>query len=77
MKNLLEYIIIHLVQHPEDVTIEERAEEDGSVEFLVTVNAEDRGRVIGRHGNVIQAIRSIAKVRAVKEQIRVRITLVE
>ncbi len=35
------------------------------------------GRVIGKNGSVIQAIRSIAKVRAVKEGIRATIVLAE
>ncbi|MEX0896389.1 MAG: KH domain-containing protein [Patescibacteria group bacterium] len=74
MKNLLEYIIIHLVTHPEDVVIEEKTTEQGS-EFLIRVHQEDIGRIIGKGGSVIHAIRSIAKIRAIKEGIRARITL--
>jgi uncharacterized protein len=74
MKNLLEYLLIHLVDYPEDVVIEE-TETDRGFEYLLKVNPEDMGRVIGKRGVVIESIRSIAKVRAVKEGIRVFIKL--
>lgn len=74
MKNLLEYLLIHLVDHPEDVVVEETETERG-FEYLLKVNPEDMGRVIGKKGSVIESIRAIAKVRAVKEGIRVFIRL--
>lgn len=77
MKNLLEFILIHLVDHPDDVQIEELTAEDGSIEYMLHVHKEDLGRVIGRHGNVIQSIRSITKVRAIKENLRVRVSVAE
>jgi predicted RNA-binding protein YlqC (UPF0109 family) len=67
MKNLLEYLLIHLVDYPEDVQIEENETERG-FEYLLKVNPEDMGRVIGKRG-------SVAKVRAVKEGIRVFIKI--
>lgn len=74
MKNLLEYLLIHIVDHPEDVVIEENETERG-FEYLIKVNPDDMGRVIGKRGSVIESIRSIAKVRAVKEGVRVFIKL--
>lgn len=76
MKNLLEFILNHLVDHPEDVRVEEVETEDG-MEYILHVNPEDMGRVIGKSGRVIQSIRNLAKVRAVKEQIRAHVTLAE
>ncbi|NCN24200.1 MAG: hypothetical protein COU65_02055 [Candidatus Pacebacteria bacterium CG10_big_fil_rev_8_21_14_0_10_42_12] len=72
MKNLLEFILIHLVEHPEDVSIEERENGD-TTEFIIHVHAEDMGRVIGKGGSVIHAIRNISRIRAVKEGIRARV----
>ena len=74
MKNLLEYLLIHLVDYPEDVVVEETETERG-FEYSLRVNPEDMGRVIGKKGSVIESIRAIAKVRAVKEGIRVFIRL--
>lgn len=76
MKNLLEYLVIHLVTHPEDVKIEEQEDDRGMV-YLIHVHQEDMGRVIGKGGSVIQAIRTIAKIRAIKEGIRAYVTLAE
>jgi uncharacterized protein len=76
MKNLLEYLLIHLAQFPEDVVIEEMEDERGMT-YLLHVNQEDMGRIIGKNGSVIESIRKIAKVRAVKEGIRAYIKLVD
>lgn len=76
MKNLLEYILIHLVDHPEDVQVEEIPEERQTV-YMLHVHPEDMGKVIGKKGAVINSIRNIAKIRAIKEGIRPYITLAE
>jgi predicted RNA-binding protein YlqC (UPF0109 family) len=76
MKNLLEYIIIHLVEHPEDVRIDEEQDVQGVV-YTVHVNQEDVGRIIGKGGSVIHAIRSIGRIRAIKEGIRARINVAD
>ena len=76
MKNLLEYLVIHLVSDPEDVRVEEHEDDRGMV-YTLHVHPEDMGRVIGKGGSVIQAIRTIAKIRAVKEGIRAYITLAD
>lgn len=72
MKNLLEYILIHLVEFPEEVEISEQVE-NGFYTYTIHVNSSDIGRVIGKNGSVIKSIRNIAKIRAIKEGIRTRI----
>jgi len=76
MKSLLEFILNHIVDHPEDVLVEESEDEQGFT-YTITVNPEDMGKVIGKNGRIIQSIRNLAKVRAVKENIRAYITLAE
>lgn len=76
MKNLLEFLLIHLCNHPDEVRIEETPGER-FITYTLHVHPEDMGRVIGKQGAVIQAIRSIAKVRAVKEGIHAQIVLAE
>lgn len=76
MKNLLEFIVIHLVNHPEDVEIEETTDDRGPV-LTIHVNSEDIGRVIGKNGSVIQSIRTICKIRAVKEGVAVRVNIAQ
>lgn len=76
MKNLLEYIVIHLVDNPDAVSIEESEGEHETL-YLIKVAEGDVGRVIGKNGSVISAIRQIARIRAIKEGVRIRVDLAE
>lgn len=76
MKNLIEFLLNRLVTFPDEVNVEE-IENDGTFTYLIHVNPEDIGRVIGKNGSVINAIRTICKVRAVKEQIHARVELAQ
>ncbi len=76
MKNLLEFILNHIVDHPDDARVEE-SQDDRGYTYILHVHQEDIGKVIGKQGRVIQAIRSLARVRAVKENIRAYVTLAE
>jgi|GEM_PF-141510 len=76
MKNLIEYILIHIVENPEDVKIETEPNEQGTT-YIITVNPDDMGRVIGKKGSIIQSIRAIARVRAIKEGERAHIIVAD
>ena len=78
MKQLVEYIVSNLVNHPEDVVIEEQAT-DGSDFTLINiqVNPEDIGRVIGKSGKVIKAIRQITRIAAIQKGLKIRVDLVD
>lgn len=76
MKQLLEYIVPNIVNHPEDVIISE-TEEGGVVNLSIKVNPEDMGRVIGKSGKVIKAIRQIGRIIAIKKGVRVNIDVVD
>jgi uncharacterized protein len=69
---VVELLVSRLVSQPDEVSIE--TEESGSnVHVRVKVSAADRGKIIGRRGRVINAIRSAAGVAAVKAGQRVTI----
>lgn len=76
MKSLLEFILLRMVLHPEDVEVSQ-VEEMGLTIYKIKLHPEDIGRVIGRAGNVIKAIRKLAQVRAVKDHLKVRVVLQE
>jgi len=76
MRNLLEFILNRLVDHPDEVSVTEE-EINSEMIYTIHVHPDDIARVIGKNGSVINSIRSIAKVRAIKEQIRARIQLAE
>jgi predicted RNA-binding protein YlqC (UPF0109 family) len=65
-----------LVEHPEEVSIVEEPGERGTT-FFIHVHPDDVGRVIGKGGSVIHAIRNIGKIRALKEGIHAQITIAD
>ena len=76
MKDLLDLVLKNITTHPEAVVIEE-ADDNGVLTYTITVNPEDMGRVIGKDGKVIRAIRSLAHVIAVRQGKRFRIKLAD
>ena len=74
MKDLLEYIIKAIVAEPDAVKITEENSDEGLL-FKLEVAADDKGRVIGRQGRVAQALRTLLRVKAAKEETRVRLEI--
>jgi predicted RNA-binding protein YlqC (UPF0109 family) len=74
MKDLLEYIIKSIVAEPEKVNITEEDSEDGLL-IKLEVAPDDKGRVIGRQGRVAQALRTLLRVKAAKDDTRVRLEI--
>ncbi len=60
MKQLVETIARELVDFPEQVMITE-CEEELSIVLRLQVAPEDMGKVIGKHGRIAKAIRSVVK----------------
>lgn len=74
MKDIVEYVAKRLVNHPEDISIEE-SEDGGVVDIKLTVNPEDMGKIIGKQGRIANSIRSILKACAIKEQKKVNLEI--
>ena len=75
MKELVEYIAKSIVRAPDDVKVTEETDAEGVVVKL-EVAADDKGRVIGRQGRVAEAMRTLLRVVATKEGVRVRLEIV-
>ncbi|MEN1966900.1 KH domain-containing protein [Lentibacillus sp. N15] len=58
MKALIESIVKPLVDHPEDIHVTEK-EEENKIVYHLTVNQDDVGKVIGKNGRIAKAIRTI------------------
>lgn len=75
MKYFLEYVVDALVDHAEDVDIQQ-VDSDRSTIFYLHLHPDDVGKVIGRNGRTISAIRNVLSS-AAKENRRVQIEIVE
>lgn len=76
MKNILTYIISAIVEKEDKVSITEE-EDGGIVNLTVSVDPGDMGKVIGKEGKVIKAIRNVMRIPAMKQNKKIYITLAE
>ena len=76
MKALTEYIAKSLVEHPDDVAVDE-IRHGNRVTLELSVAKDDMGRVIGKGGRVANAIRTLLRVAAEREGNQVTLDVVE
>jgi predicted RNA-binding protein YlqC (UPF0109 family) len=77
VKDLLEYLVRALVDEPERVTVEQFEEDDGTIVLELAVADDDYGKIIGRGGRTANALRTVVKAAAVKENRRVLVDIVD
>jgi hypothetical protein len=66
-----------LVDEPEEVSVEQFEEDDGTVVLELCVADGDYGKVIGRGGRTAQALRTVVKAAATGEGQRVLLDIVD
>jgi predicted RNA-binding protein YlqC (UPF0109 family) len=76
VRELVEFLVRSLVEEPDAVQVEE-LEENGDVVLEVTVAERDLGRVIGRGGRIANALRTVARAAATKEERRAIVEILE
>ena len=76
MKELIRYIATALVDHPDQLRIEE-TEQDDTVIIELTVAKEDLGKVIGKQGRTAKAMRALLAAAAGKSNKRSRLEIME
>ncbi|HAV63907.1 MAG TPA: hypothetical protein DCY13_16270 [Verrucomicrobiales bacterium] len=76
MQAFLEYVVSGLVNHPEAVSVTP-VDRGGTTLYELRMNPEDVGKVIGRSGMTISAIRSLAQVGAARGGARCSVEIVE
>jgi hypothetical protein len=74
MKQLIGVIAKALVDHPEDVRIDE-VKKDNATVYELTVHPGDIGKVIGKQGRIAKALRTVVSSAAVKENRRVYVDI--
>lgn len=76
LKGLVETLVKPLVENPDALSVEESIE-DGVAYVDITVDPTDAGKVIGRQGRVIKAIRTLSRAAGSRHGLDVEVELVE
>jgi predicted RNA-binding protein YlqC (UPF0109 family) len=76
MKDTLLFILARIVDHPDDIRIDEQSTEDKTT-LTIHANQEDLGKIIGKSGRIIRSLRDLIKLMAAKQGIYVDVVLSE
>ncbi|MBA3883103.1 MAG: KH domain-containing protein [Chthoniobacterales bacterium] len=76
MKQFLEFVIRHLAEFPDEVILSEIPNGNATV-FRLRMRQSDVGRIIGRNGSTIQAIRALLSSAAARHNQRATLEIVE
>ncbi len=76
MQEFLEYVVKGLVRHPEEVSITP-VERNAMTIYELRLNPDDVGRVIGKQGVAINAIRSLLQAGSAKKGLRCALEIIE
>ena len=76
MQAFLEYVVKGLVAHPDEVSVTPVARE-GTTVFELRLHPSDVGKIIGRQGQTINAIRSLLLAGSAKQGLRCSLEIVE
>ena len=74
--DLVEYSVKNIVDHPDAVVVEAVQGRGRSETVEIRLDPGDVGRVIGKGGRNIEAIRSLVKASAIKEHHRVNVEVI-
>jgi predicted RNA-binding protein YlqC (UPF0109 family) len=77
VEELLAYLARSLVDAPDQVSVDSFEEEDGTLVLELYVAEDDAGKVIGRGGRTIAALRTVMKAAAVRPGRRVLVDVVD
>ncbi|HPK43102.1 MAG TPA: KH domain-containing protein [Synergistales bacterium] len=76
-EELVSFIVRNIVSDPDGVTVTSQKSSGGVVRVMIKVSPDDMGRLIGRHGVTINAIRVVARAAAVKPGEKVEVDILE
>ncbi len=76
LEHFVDYVVKALVDHPEQVSIVTEKENDSNL-IKITCNKEDIGKIVGKRGKTIMAIRSLVSGAAGRLQQRVSVEVMD
>lgn len=74
---LVDAVVRPLVEFEDDLDIQAIETEEGGILVEIRVNEEDAGKVIGRQGRVIKAIRTLSRAAASRTGLSVEVELID
>ena len=75
-RSLCEYLVRRLVDEPDAVSVTQE-DGDGGPLLRIVVAVDDRGKVIGRQGRVVRALRTVVRAGGARSSERVTLEIVE
>ena len=76
MKDLVEFIAKALVDHPDEVRVEQIEDERATI-LELHVASDDMGKVIGKQGRIAKAIRTVVNAASASEKKRFMVEIVQ
>jgi predicted RNA-binding protein YlqC (UPF0109 family) len=76
MKDTLIFILQKIVDHPDDISVTEEKEESRLI-LVIHAHQEDYGKIIGKSGRIIKALRDLIKLMATKQECYVDVVIAE
>ncbi len=76
-EELVGFVVRSIVADPDEVEVTSQRNSEGAVKVMIKVSRDDMGRLIGKRGVTINAIRLIAKAAAVKPGEKVDVDILE
>jgi predicted RNA-binding protein YlqC (UPF0109 family) len=67
VRTLVEEVVKMIVDHPEEVAVEEAADDRGGAALNLRVAQTDVGKVIGKQGRTIRSLRNLVSAAAIKQ----------
>ena len=77
MKDLIEFLARALVDEPESVSVDSFEEDDGTLVYEVRAAEDDVGKLIGRSGRTVNALRTVVRAASVRDGRRVLVDVVD
>lgn len=77
MKEFIEFIIKQMVDNPDKVIVEETTPNEKTIELKVKVDSSDIGKIIGKQGRNVQAMRTLVAAVGAKGKHRATLEVLE
>ena len=77
LEGFVDYVVKALVDYPDEVTVDTVEKEDGSSSIQIRCRKEDIGKIVGKRGKTIMAIRSLVSGAAGRQRKRVSVDVLD